>query len=262
MNNNKTTLLKSLLSEAEALSYNDNNLDKIIKRADMLVKKIFGITSDYIEKLKKIRFSPSIAWSGMSDSIYYNSFNSGKSELINLINVMLEDLSLTEFIELPPATESKNSILSENIFIVHGHNEEMKQSSARFLEKIDLKPVILHEQANKGKTIIEKFTDFSNVSFAIVLLSADDIAFNKNEKSEQAKFRARQNVILELGFFLGKIGRENVVVLHEQVENFEIPSDYQGVLYIPYDPNGNWKLSVAKELKAVGFKIDGNKLLE
>ena len=138
----------------------------------------------------------------------------------------------------------------------------MKQSSARFLEKIDLRPIILHEQPNKGKTIIEKFNDYSNVSFAIVLLSADDVAFSKNEKVENASFRARQNVIFELGFFIGKIGRECVVVLHEQVDNFEIPSDYQGVLYIPYDNSGNWKLSVAKELKAIGYKIDGNKLLE
>jgi predicted nucleotide-binding protein len=138
----------------------------------------------------------------------------------------------------------------------------MKQSSARFIEKIDLKPIILHEQANKGKTIIEKFTDYSNVSFAVVLLSADDIAYNKNDKFENASFRARQNVIFELGFFIGKIGRESVVVLHEMVENFEIPSDYNGVLYIPYDSSGNWKLSIAKELKAIGYKIDGNKLLE
>ena len=115
MSNNKTNLLKSLLSEAEALSYNDNNLDKVIKRADMLVKKIFGNDSDYIGKLKKIRFSPSMMWSGMSDSVYYSSFNSGKLELINLTNVMLEDLSLTEFIEVPTASNSENSILSENV---------------------------------------------------------------------------------------------------------------------------------------------------
>jgi predicted nucleotide-binding protein len=262
MTKTKIELIESLLSEATALTYNDGNLDIVKKRSEMIAKKVFGDKSEYIAKLNKIRFSPSIVWSGMDRSIYNSTFESGKRELINLINVMLEDVNLSNVLDGSQNLETLNSELSENIFIVHGHNEEMKQSSARFLEKIDLKPIILHEQPNKGKTIIEKFNDYSNVSFAIVLLSADDVAFSKNEEVENASFRARQNVIFELGFFIGKIGRECVVVLYEQVDNFEIPSDYQGVLYIPYDSSGNWKLSVAKELKAIGYKIDGNKLLE
>jgi predicted nucleotide-binding protein len=259
---NKIQLIESLLKDANDLSYNDGNIDKVIKRSEMISKKVFGDKTEYIAKLNKIRFSPSIIYSGMSDNLYHSSFASGKTELVNLFNVMLEDLNLSEVLETNEKAEIDKSELSKNIFIVHGHNEEMKQSSARFIEKIDLKPIILHEQANKGKTIIEKFTDYSNVSFAVVLLSADDIAYNKNDKFENASFRARQNVIFELGFFIGKIGRESVVVLHEMVENFEIPSDYNGVLYIPYDSSGNWKLSIAKELKAIGYKIDGNKLLE
>jgi len=258
----KIELIESLLKEAKALSYNDGNIDKVLKRSEMISKKVFGEKTEYIEKLNKIIFTPLISFSGMSDSIYKSSFQNGKNELENLLNVMLEDLNLTDALDLSEKSENINSELSKNIFIVHGHNEEMKQSSARFIEKIDLKPIILHEQPNKGKTIIEKFNDYSNVSFAVILLSADDIAFRKNDKIENASFRARQNVIFELGFFIGKIGRENVVILHEQIDNFEIPSDYQGVLYIPYDSNGNWKLSIAKELKAIGYKIDGNKLLE
>ena len=258
----KIELIESLLIESKALNYNDGNIDKLLKRSEMISKKVFGEKTEYIGKLNKIRFTPTIMFGGMSDSIYYSSFQNGKKEIENLFNVMLEDLNLTDALEIPEKSENINSELSKNIFIVHGHNEEMKQSSARFIEKIDLKPIILHEQPNKGKTIIEKFNDYSNVSFAVILLSADDIAFSKNDKVENASFRARQNVIFELGFFIGKIGRENVVVIHEQIDNFEIPSDYQGVLYIPYDNIGNWKLSIAKELKAIGYKIDGNKLLE
>lgn len=261
MNTNKTELLTSLLEEAKLMSYRDGNLDKVKKRSEMIIPKIFGNDTAYLEKFNKIRYSPMIAFSGMDNSIYQSSFETGKSQLINLINVMLEDLSLTEVFKTMGSNKTDNNFKSEKIFIVHGHNEEMKQSSARFLEKLDLKPIILHEQPNKGKTIIEKFTEFSEVSFAIILLSGDDVAFGKNENSKKAKLRARQNVILELGYFLGKIGRENVVVLHEILDNFEIPSDYQGVIYIPYDSAGNWRLSVAKELKAVGFEIDGNKLL-
>jgi predicted nucleotide-binding protein len=263
MNEKKIELLQSIEEEAKNLTYKDGNLGKAQKRAEMLVTKIFGGKSEYIPALKKIRYSPSMSWSGMDKSFYEKSFRSGKNELINLINVMQEDLSLSDNFDIIEGNKTQVvPKLNNKVFLVHGHNEEMKQSSARFIEKLALKPIILHEQPSKGRTIIEKFTDYSNVGLAVVLLSADDLAFKKNDKIENASFRARQNVILELGFFLGKLGREKVVILFEQVENFETPSDYQGVLFIPYDSNGNWKLSIAKELKAVGFKIDGSKLLE
>ena len=263
MNKNKIELLQSLEEEAKNLVYEDGNLGKVKNRAEMLVTKIFGGKTEYITALRKVSYSPTMAWSGMDKSYYQDSFISGKNELINLINVIQEDLSLSDNFEVIENEKTQiNQEPNNKVFLVHGHNQEMKQSSARFIDKLSLKPIILHEQPNKGRTIIEKFTDYSNVGFAVVLLSADDLGFNKNDKIENASFRARQNVILELGFFLGKLGREKVVVLFEQVDNFEIPSDYQGVLFIPYDSNENWKLSIAKELKAVGFEIDGSKLLE
>ncbi|ADB42928.1 TIR domain-containing protein [Spirosoma linguale] len=151
--------------------------------------------------------------------------------------------------------------MSKKIFLVHGHNEEMKQSVARVLEKLGFEPVILHEQPSKGLTIIEKFSDYSNVSYAIVLLSADDLAHSKHENDEKSRYRARQNVILELGYFLGKLGRNKVLTLFEASKNIEIPSDFSGVLYVPYDGNESWKFTVAKELKAVGFDLDVNRLL-
>ncbi|WP_462248364.1 TIR domain-containing protein [Ekhidna sp.] len=156
--------------------------------------------------------------------------------------------------------ESEGEKENSKIFIVHGHNEGMKEGVARFVEKLGFNGIILHEQPNEGKTIIEKFTKYSDVGFAIVLLSADDFGFKKDQASDRAKLRARQNVIMELGYFLGKIGREKVVALHETVKNFEFPSDYSGVLYIPY--GDNWKVDLAKELKAAGFQIDMNKIFE
>lgn len=146
------------------------------------------------------------------------------------------------------------------VFIVHGHNEEMKQTIARFLEKFSLQPIILHEQPNQGRTIIEKFSDYSDVGYAIILLSADDLAYLKDGNPENAKFRARQNVILELGYFLGKLGRDKVVAIFEQGKDIEIPSDFSGVLYLGYSGDDSWKLALVKELKASGFKIDLNNL--
>jgi len=154
-----------------------------------------------------------------------------------------------------------SSALSNDIFIVHGKDDEMKQSVARTLEKLGLSPIILHEQPNQGRTIIEKFSDYSQVSFAIVLLSPDDMGFLRGVSPENAKPRARQNVIFELGFFLGHLGRNRVLVLFRQERDFEMPSDYSGVLFIPYDSANRWQFDVVKELKANGHNIDANKLL-
>lgn len=150
---------------------------------------------------------------------------------------------------------------SDKIFIVHGHDEEMKQTVARTVEKLDLKPIILHEEANGGKTIIEKFEAHSNdVSFAIVLLSPDDQGCKVKSFPDKAKFRARQNVILELGYFIGKLGRDRVFVLHKSSSDFEMPSDIMGVLYTPYIEG--WNLKLVKELQACGYdKADANKIV-
>lgn len=162
-----------------------------------------------------------------------------------------------------PPEEVAGSIpqLTTRVFIVHGHDEEMMQSVARILGTLDLDPIILHEQANVGRTIIEKFEHFSNVGFAVVLLSPDDMAYPRDDSPDSARPRARQNVVLELGFFIGQMGRQRVFILKRDVPNFEIPSDYAGVVYTPFDPAGAWRLSLAKELNAVGYAVDIQKLL-
>ena len=145
-----------------------------------------------------------------------------------------------------------------NVFIVHGHNDALKVSVARLLEKLELKPIILHEQPNLGRTVIEKFLDHSDVGYAVILLTADDRGGTTNETFKEQRPRSRQNVILELGYFIGRLGRKNVVAIYQQ--DVEIPSDYSGVLFIPHDESGVWQLQLAKEIKAAGIKIDMNKL--
>lgn len=105
---------------------------------------------------------------------------------------------------------------SNKVFVVHGHAEDMKQAAARILSTLGLDPIILHEQANQGKTIIEKFEAHAEVGFAVVLLSGDDMAYPASVERKKAKPRprARQNVILELGYFLGKLGRNKVFILY------------------------------------------------
>lgn len=157
----------------------------------------------------------------------------------------------------------KSPITKRNIkrvFVVHGHDEEMKHAVARVLRSLDLEPIILKEKPDNNKTLIEKLEQYSDVDFTVVLLSPDDIAYNKEEPGMIEKFRARQNVILELGYFLGKLGRQCVFVLYRESDNFELPSDYFGVLYTKYDESEAWKLKMAKEIKTIDPKIDLNKL--
>ncbi|QIE60865.1 nucleotide-binding protein [Rasiella rasia] len=146
---------------------------------------------------------------------------------------------------------------TNNIFIVHGHDEHTKTDLARTIEKLGLNPIILSEQPNRGQTIIEKFELHSDVGFAVVLLTADDLGKVKTETKD--KYRARQNVILEMGYFIGKLGRSNVFPLYES--GVELPSDLHGVLYNPIDEGKTWKFKLVKELIASGYDVDANKIL-
>ncbi len=146
---------------------------------------------------------------------------------------------------------------STSIFIVHGHDIAIQQSVARVVEKLKLKPIILNEQPNAGRTIIEKFESHSDVGFAIVLLTADDEG--KAVKETSLQMRARQNVILELGYFIGKLGRKNVLPLY--TNGVEIPNDIHGLLYVQLDGSGHWRFEIAKELREAGYSIDLNDLI-
>lgn len=144
------------------------------------------------------------------------------------------------------------------VFIVHGHDNLAKTETARFIESLGLKAIILHEQASTGSTIIEKIEAYSNVGFAIVLYTPCDLGKAKGESD--LKPRARQNVIFEHGYLMGKIGRKNVCALVKS--NIEKPTDISGVVYIDMDDSGAWKHTIIKEMKSVGYEIDANKLYD
>lgn len=164
-------------------------------------------------------------------------------------------------ISKPKKQNTKITPANRRVFIVHGHDEAMKESVARTLTQIGLDPIILHEQPNLGRTIIEKFSDYSNVGFAVVLLSGDDIAYSKTSGEHGKRPRARQNVIFELGYFIGKLEKKHVMALYKEEPDFEIPSDYSGVVFTPFDGAGKWRFDLVKELKACNFKVDANRLI-
>ena len=144
------------------------------------------------------------------------------------------------------------------IFVIHGHDEAARETVARFLEKLGLEPAILHEQANKGRTIIKKFEDHADVALAVVPLTPDDVGKRKDQDSGPGP-RARQNVILELGFFFVSLGRIHVCPLAKG--DAETPSDYDGVVCTKLNDAGAWKMRLVQELRAADFDVDANKAI-
>ncbi len=168
-----------------------------------------------------------------------------------------EDLLLQKRIQKKIANLAR-TILDENkkIFIVHGRNIAMRDSVCALLGKLKLDYVILDSEHNSGATIIEKFLrNAQECGYAIVLFSADDVG-KLDQPNTLLKKRTRQNVILELGYFLCAVGRNNIVVLHELINDFEKPSDFDGIVYEPFDEHGAWKTKLIREMKKSNIYID------
>lgn len=167
---------------------------------------------------------------------------------------MWSDLTMPIPINTEVGVKTMN-VQDNKIFIVHGHNEALKQEVARMVEKQGLEAIILSEQANRGKTIIEKFEEHSDVGAAICLFTGDDYGKAKDATSEN--LRARQNVVFEAGYFMGKLGRGNVIIVADK--DLELPSDMQGVVYTD---SKNWKIEVLQGLDKIGYAVDFNRLFK
>lgn len=139
------------------------------------------------------------------------------------------------------------------VFIVHGHDSAMKHEVARFIELLGLEAIILDEQVNRGQTIIEKIEENASVCFAVVLYSPCDVGGKDKDNLEP---RARQNVVFEHGFMIGKLGRDKVCAIIKGT--IEKPTDIAGIVYIQME--GDWKLQLARELKNARLDVDLNRL--
>ena len=219
-----------------------------------ILVKAFGSPS---EMLKRFDWAGRPSWlMNQSDGYYENLRFMELSSKIKMLDSCIEVLEI-EAAHSSGAVTTENrpeKIQSRDVFVVHGSDDGTKETVARFLSQLKLNPIILHERADKSRTIIEKFEqEHRSASFAVVLMTPDDLGQKKGETS--SKPRARQNVILELGFFLGKLGREKVFVLYDP--SVEMPYDYSGVLYTKLNDE-NWKLKLVKELKGAGIDVDAN----
>lgn len=149
----------------------------------------------------------------------------------------------------------------KKVFVVYGHDSDSRAQLEAMLRRWDLEPLILDQLPSEGQTIIEKLEKHTReANFAVVLATPDDVGHRAAHEDEKA-YRARQNVVLELGMMLAKLGRKNVAILLKQQENMERPSDIQGLIYIPFkDSVTDGAVVLAKEMAAQGYKIDIGKL--
>ena len=237
-----------------------------------------AVESDDMDRIKKLHMSIDAKYNayipnwGHSMYSYFDKlgFNYEYLDQESLVhNLTLMKASLEGYFYSFPKAESVSRIYddrvigpqkgytrnanSNKVFIVHGHDNEAKQETARTLERAGLEAIILHEQANLGNTIMEKLEKYTNVSYAIVLYTECDKGRAKYEDVDQERNRARQNVVFEHGYLIGKLGRDRVFALVKG--DVETPGDISGVVYTQMDGAGAWKLSMAKDMRAAGLDI-------
>lgn len=252
------------ISSREALNTTNNEYSKWNSFNAELLKRIFT-TDELSEEYSR--------WSGISTIAMHDpSLGEKISDLYKNIDRKIHRIdSIIERLELIPLrnTTSSDKATEDNsphsqsktkkVFIVHGHDEVAKTSLEVFLHEIGLEPVVLHRQADEGLTVIEKFEKHSDVGYAFILLTPDEIAYIKSEQGKQdderkKEFRARPNVIFEFGYFVGKLGRSRVCCLY--TGEVSLPSDVDGMIYKKFTSNiEEVAYSIIKDLKASGYAI-------
>ncbi len=213
-------------------------------------------TKDTIEnEMHSIRnrfYSAGIAALGISEDTVINGRGNSKDVTEEFVKKALSEKN---------ALVSKNTFIgknnSKNVFIVHGHDTNRLESIENLVRKLGYNPIVLFKEPDGGKTIIEKIENYSgDVCFCIVLYTKCDIGYEVN-KQDEAKYRARQNVVFEHGFMIGTLGREKVCAVLEN-DDIETPGDISGVIYVRMTNDEIWQLKIAKNMKASGLDIDLN----
>lgn len=223
------------------------------KKVERFLKLYYNEGDEYNDFVNT-SFNLSVWTFGTPDSAWIKACADDLRKTKAVFEVYLEEMQKEDEVNTLANDENKAESVNNKVFVVHGHDGELKNAIARTLERQGIEPIILSEQANLGTTIIEKFERNSEVKAAICLFTEDDLG--KPKADESLKARARQNVVFEAGYFIGKLGRENVVLLANK--KIEMPSDLSGVVYTD---NTMWEIQVLKELREMGFTIDLNKVI-
>lgn len=222
---------KSICSNPEFLDWKEEVLYELRKMKQ----------DDLIQDLQDLLTS----FNGLNDEL---TLNEVAAKLKILVNNIGEYLKRDEKVE-------ENIMDNKKVFVVHGHDHQLLQEVELMIRRIGLEPIILKNEANAGRTIIEKIEYFSNVGFGIVLYTACDEGRKKG--TDTLHNRARQNVIFEHGYLYAKLGRGHVAALNDS--DIELPSDLDGVLYIAHSAQ-DWKNQLMREMKDAGLKFDATKV--
>lgn len=262
----KINTLIGRIDELKKIERGSAQFKKWIRDTQVALEHIFGKASRHITDFNQIGYSLGAFSRSTPEHKFQQRYLDGLENARYVLASMIEEIQ--EYWEesgeteiITPNDESGMAPLqsdSNKIFIIHGHDGGAKETVARFISQLGLEPIILHEQPNQGRTVIEKFEDYSEVGYAIALITPDDTGSSIKDP-ENIRKRARQNVIFEFGYFIGKLGRHRVAGLVKG--DIEVPSDYSGVLYIPIDESGAWRFLLIKELKSVGYEVDANKAI-
>lgn len=240
----------------------DPSFEKWRRDTEVAIRYVFGDGSRHVEEFTNLHYSPMIYPVG--DDYIAETFRDGLGQAKSLLESMIDEVR--DYWKDDPTVDQPNEggtalkARSDKVFIVHGRDNAARDAVARLMDQLDINSVILSEQPSEGRTIIEKFEAEADVGFAIVLLTPDDEG-GLQDSDGDPRPRARQNVVFEMGFFVGKLGRKRVCALKAEDVDLEIPSDYAGVVYVPFGEGRDWRLRLATELLSAGFDVDLNKLV-
>jgi len=260
--------LKRRIQDVSALdptrvAYNDAVVQTVESNMRLSIQEVFGPRSPesfehgchriYRDAVGHVPFQP-------GPEYFQRNFAAGIPQTLTMLQGLIARLEEKRGDELPDDRASSAGRAAPSggrrVFVVHGQDGELREATARFLEKLELAAVVLREQPQQGRTLIEKIEANADVTYAVVLLTPDDLGHRTGEPGE-AQVRARQNVIFELGYFVGRIGRGRVCLLYKS--GVEMPSDLHGVGYVDLDDPTGWRLLLARELKAAGIEVDLDK---
>ncbi|HSS48379.1 MAG TPA: nucleotide-binding protein [Thermoanaerobaculia bacterium] len=258
--------LKALMAEGEGLTYstfariNKRGYPESFKpewltwvaRVETLLSRLFGPGAAPMDLLKSAKEVELIGW----DS---DHFELAKSYFVGALFAGIKLLEDGDAEDLGGRATTAPGSLGTKVFVVHGHDDRAKTELEILIRELGLEPIVLHRQADRGQTLIEKFEANSDVGYAFILLTPDEVAYLKSQESSSdadriKEKRARPNVIFEFGYFVGKLGRGRVCCLH--TGGVTLPSDLAGLVYKAYtDHVEELGLSIVRELTAAGYDV-------
>lgn len=248
--------MKQLIEQAQELVSSHTTHSKPEFKAwhlkmERFLNSKYGDKSIELKNFMNRQFAPRVYVTGRKQDISEECIRDLKTTILELEDYLVEEEENIE--DSSKEISDLTGQILDKVFIVHGHDGELKEAVARLVERQGIETIILNERTNQGKTIIEKFEENSQIGAAIALFTSDDLG--KRKDAEKISPRARQNVVFEAGYFMGKLGRNRVIIIAD--EGVELPSDLQGIVYTD---KTDWKLDVCRELKDMNYSIDFNKL--